>query len=326
MNTAPLHKLGRSVTRLGYGAWALSGELGRFDKRTALRSVLSYLECGGNFIDTARAYGDSEDLIAEALSQWHGEPPVIATKVKSRGPARRWGAPWDVQEVFPPGSVRASAQESRRRLGVEVIDILQMHLYWPTWGTSGYWLDELHSLREEGVIRAIGISIPDFRHDVGLPAILAGIADSVQTIVNIFDPLALDCLVPLAAERDIAIIARGALDEGGLTGAITPETTFDHDDIRGIYFAPEHRRQYVERVERLRRYIPEHAPSLPALALKFVANAPGITTTIVSMPDERFVRENVAALEEPPLAPEVLEELRTRHRWVRNFFQPAYWR
>jgi methylglyoxal reductase len=326
MKTVPLPKLGRSITRLGYGAWALSGELGHFDTRGALRSILTYLECGGNFVDTARAYGDSERLIGEALRQWNDEPPVIATKVKSNGPARRWGAPLDVNEVFPPGSVRESAEESRRQLGVDVIDILQLHLYWPTWGTSGYWLDELHSLRAEGVIRAIGISIPDFRHDVGLPAILAGIVDSVQTIVNIFDPLALDCLVPLAAERDIAVIARGALDEGGLIGAIEPDTRFDDDDIRGIYFAPEHRQQYIERVDRLRRFIPEHAPSLPALALKFVASAPGITTAIVSMPDERFVRENVAAFEEPPLAPEILEELRTRHRWVRNFFEPAYWR
>jgi methylglyoxal reductase len=326
LKTVRFPKVETPITRLGYGAWALSGELGRFDRRPALRSILTYLEAGGRFIDTARAYGDSERLIGEALRQWTGDPPVIATKVEGSGPARRWGSPWDVNEVFPPGRVRESAEESRRHLGVEVLDILQLHLYWPTWGTSGYWLEELHSLRDEGVVRAVGISIPDFRHDVGLPAVLAGIVDSVQTIVNIFDPLALDCLVPLAAERGVAVIARGALDEGGLTGTIDLETSFDGDDIRGIYFAAEHRRQYVERVDRLTQYIPEHAPSLAALALKFVASMPGITTVIVSMPDERFVRQNVAAFEEPPLAPEIVEELRTRHRWVRNFFEQAYWR
>jgi len=324
MESTEFPALKRAVTRLGYGAWALSGELGNFDEREGIRSILAYLERGGTFVDTARAYGDAERILARALDEWRGEPPVIATKVQSHGPRNRWGRPLDVTTVFPPGSVRASAEESRRQLGVDVIDLLQLHLYWPTWGTEGYWLEELHALRDEGVVRAIGISIPDFRHDVGLPAMLAGIVDSVQTIVNVFDPLALDCLVPLAHERGVAVIARGVLDEGGLTGAIELSTSFAGGDIRGIYFAPEHRRQYGERLDPLRRHVPEHAPSLAALALKFVAGQPGVTTAIVSMPQERFVQENADAVEGPPLPPELLEELGTRHRWVRNFFELAY--
>ena len=324
MEMTRFRALGRSVSLLGYGAWGITGDLGPVNERDAIRSILAYLDYGGNFIDTARAYSDSERIIARALSEWRGEAPVIATKVESRGPRSRWGRPLGVETVFPRGSIRRSAEESRRRLRIDVIDVLQLHLYWPTWGTSGYWLEELHALREDGVIRAIGISIPDFRHDVGLPAVLTGIVDSVQTIVNIFDPLALDCLVPLAQERGVAVIARGVLDEGGLTGGIDLSTTFADHDIRAIYFAPEHRRQYVQRLDQLRRYVPEHAPTLVALALKFVAGQPGVTTAIVSMPHERFVHENVDAFEQPPLGPEIQEELRTRYRWVRNFFEATY--
>jgi methylglyoxal reductase len=316
--------LGRSISRLGYGAWAFSGELGRFDERDAIRSILAYLERGGNFIDTARAYGESERIIGRALSEWRGESPVVATKVQSHGPRSRWQRPVEVETVFPRGAIRESVEESRRQLGLEVIDVLQLHLYWPTWGTSGHWLDELHALREEGVIRAIGISIPDFRHDVGLPAVLGEVVDSVQTIVNVFDPLALDCLVPLAHERGIAVIARGVLDEGGLTGTVDLSTTFHADDIRSIYFSPEHREQYVRRLDQLRSYVPEHASSLAALALRFVAGESGVTTAIVSMPHERLVHENVDAFEQSPLAPEIRQRLGKHHRWVRNFFEPAY--
>jgi methylglyoxal reductase len=316
--------LGRAVSRLGYGAWAFSGELGDVDDREAVRSVLAYLERGGNFIDTARAYGASERIIARALSQWRGPAPVIATKVQSHGPQRRWQTPVEVDTVFPKGSIRASVEESRQQLGLDVVDLLQLHIYWPTWGIDGYWLEELHAVKSGGMIRAIGVSIPDFRHDIGLPAILGEVVDSVQTIVNIFDPLALDCVVPLAHERDIAIIARGVLDEGGLTGAIDTSTRFAADDIRSIYFAPEHREEYLQRLDKLRAYVPVHAPTLAALALKFVGSSLGVTTAIVSMPQERYVHENADALEEHPLAPELLAELRGRHRWVRNFFEPAY--
>jgi methylglyoxal reductase len=316
--------LGTGVSALGYGAWAFSGELGSFDERRGIGSILAYLERGGNFIDTARAYGEAERIVGRALAEWTGSTPIIATKVQSHGPRSRWQHPIEIETVFPPGRIRESVEESRRQLDLDTIDILQLHLYWPTWGISGYWLEELHALRDEGLIRAIGVSIPDYRHDVALPALLTRVVDSVQTVINIFDPLALDCTVPLAREHDIAVIARGVLDEGGLTGAIDLSTTFEAGDIREIYFAPEHRRQYVERLERLRRFVPEQAPSLAALALRFVTGEAGVTTAIVSMPDERFVHENFDAVEIGPLGPEVQQELRTRHRWVRNFFEPAY--
>jgi methylglyoxal reductase len=322
---ATFPKLGRPVSKLGYGAWALSGQLGSFDRNAAIRSVLTYLERGGQFIDTARAYGASERLVGQALEQWSGERPVLATKVEGHGRPRRWGMPCPADEVFPRGSVRASAETSLRQLGLDVIDLLQLHVYWPTWGTNGYWLDELYDLRDEGLVRAIGISLPDHRHDIGLPAVLANVVDSVQTIVNIFDPLALDCLVPVAEQHDVAIIARGVLDEGGLTGTVELGATFAPEDVRSVYFTRERAEEYGARLDGLRRFIPEHAPTLAALALKFVASQAGVTTAIVSMPDEWLVRENVKAFQDESLPAEVVDELRTRHRWVRNFFTPLYW-
>lgn len=233
------------------------------------------LDAGVTFVDTARAYGESEAVIGRALRSWSGEPPIVATKVESLGSRRRWGMPVDVELVFPRGQVRASAQRSLKELGTDRLDLLQLHLWWPTWGTDGYWMDELKQLKAEGLVRRVGVSIPDHRSDLALPLVASGLIESVQTIVNIFDPLALDALVPLCQQRGVAVIARCVLDEGGLTGAITESTTFPEDDYRHGYFDDAVPRSvYLQKVDALRAFVPEHAPSLAALGSSRTSTTP----------------------------------------------------
>jgi methylglyoxal reductase len=322
MITAPL---GRPVSRLGFGGWGIAGAFGAIDRRTAVRSVLTYLEQGGNLIDTARVYGESEARIGRALAEWTGEPPLIATKVLTHGPRAGWGRPLPVEVIFPRGSIRSSLEESLRALGLEQVDLLQLHLYWPTWGVDGDWLDELRELQRSGKVAKIGVSLPDYRHDLALELVASGAIDSVQTVVNIFDPRALDCLGPSAARNGVALIARGVLDESGLTGAVEEASEFAADDFRRAFFTPRNRREYVERIDGLRRFVPGSAPSLAALAIGFVLSQPQVTSAIVSMQTEELVRMNMALLHEEPLPHEVLEILGTRHRWTRNFFERLYW-
>ena len=82
--------------------------------------------------------------------------------------------PVDVETVFPRGQVRASAERSLKELGVERLDLLQLHLWWPTWGTDGYWMDELQQLKIDGLVTHIGVSIPDHRSDMALGLSPAG--------------------------------------------------------------------------------------------------------------------------------------------------------
>lgn len=319
-------KTGREVARLGYGAMGLGGAFGPFDEQEGIRSVLTYLEKGGNFIDTARHYGQSEAIVGKALSQWSGEKPFIATKVQSHGQHNtRWAIPPAVDETFPRHLIRQNAEESLRLLSVDCLDCLQLHLYWPNWGVSGYWLDELVKLREEGKVASIGVSLPDHRCDVGIPLVMSGGIDSVQVILNIFDPLALDSLVPICQQQGVAVIARCILDEGGLTGFLTETTPFEDHDFRKTFFEEVPRSQYINRVDRLRAFIPEHAGSLARLAIKFVLSHPGVTTAIASMHVEQHLLDNLAAMDEAPLSPEVAYELRTHHRWIRNFYTTKYW-
>ncbi len=328
MITKTMPANGREVSALGFGAMGFAGWFGADDEKNWRGSLLSSLEAGVTVIDTARAYGESERVVGDALREWSGPPPFLATKVEGLGATNlRWAVPVAADEVFPAGQVVRSAEESLRALRVDHVDLLQLHVWWPTWGVEGHWLDELMSLRERGLVRHIGVSIPDHRSDMALPLVHSGAIDAVQTIINIFDPLALDNLVPACVDHDVAVLARCVLDEGGLTGGVTVETEFAADDYRASYFdATIPREVYLEKVDALRQYVPEHASSLAALALKFVAERPGVTTALTSMHVAEFAAANIAAMDEAPLSDELVRTLATRHRFVKNFNNMGHWK
>ena len=326
MQYSTFGKTGKQVSRIGYGAMGLGGAFGTFDEKEGIRSVLCFLEQGGNFIDTARHYGNSEGILGKALKQWTGDAPFIATKIQSHGPENtRWAIPTPVEIVFPRHLIRENLETSMGLLGVDYIDNLQLHLYWPNWGTSGYWIDDLLTLKEEGKIGSVGVSLPDCRADVGLPLIMSGLIDSVQLIYNLFDPTPLDCVIPICQQYNVAVIARCVMDEGGLSGFLTEDIEFENQDFRKTFFEEVPRSMYIERVDALRQFIPEHAGSLAKLALKFVLKHPAVTTAISSMHIERFAQENIEAADEAELSDDIFYELRTKHRWIRNFYTKKYW-
>ena len=326
MQYSTFGKTGKQVSRIGYGAMGLGGAFGTFDEKEGIRSVLHFLEQGGNFIDTARHYGNSEGILGKALKQWTGDAPFIATKIQSHGPENtRWAIPTPVEIVFPRHLIRENLETSMGLLGVDYIDNLQLHLYWPNWGTSGYWIDDLLTLKEEGKIGSVGVSLPDCRADVGLPLIMSGLIDSVQLIYNLFDPTPLDCVIPICQQYNVAVIARCVMDEGGLSGFLTEDIEFENQDFRKTFFEEVPRSMYIERVDALRQFIPEHAGSLAKLALKFVLKHPAVTTAISSMHIERFAQENIEAADEAELSDDIFYELRTKHRWIRNFYTKKYW-
>jgi aryl-alcohol dehydrogenase-like predicted oxidoreductase len=322
MQTNPFPFLGEPVSRLGFGAFGLGGVFGAFNKTEAIDAMHAAWANGVNLIDTARHYGPSEAIIAEAMKTWSGPRPFIATKAECIGPLLQWGMPQPVELCFPRGHITREAEISLKTLGVDAIDLFQMHLYWPNWGVEGYWLDELEALLAAGKVRAIGVSLPDQRHDIALPLVLGGRIHSVQAVFNLWDPTPLDCLIPLCALNKVAVLARCVLDEGGLAGTLTMETEFGPGDFRARYFDMGPRQTYIEKVNALRSFVPEHAQSLAALALKFVLKDPGVTSALVSMHVKQFAEENMRALEEPPLSDEAFETLRRKHRWIRNFYHP----
>ena len=142
----------------------------------------------------------------------------------------------------------------------------------------------------------------------------SGLIDSVQTILNVFASETLDTLIPICAAHDVAVIALRPR-RGGLTGFLIETLEFSPGDFRHSYFdRTVPRRAYIAKVDALRPYIPEHASSLAALALKFAIRHPGVTTAVTSMHVKEYARMNIAALDEDPISDELFRTLRTSHR------------
>ncbi len=119
----------------------------------------------------------------------------------------------------------------------------------------------------------------------------------------------------------MAIVARAILDEGGLTGNIKPDTEFSEEDWLFSYFDCAPRDMYIEKVGALETYIPEYADSLAELAIKFALQPEGVTVALTSMHIREHAEANISVLEKAPLPADVFDELRYRHRWIRNFYQ-----
>ncbi|HKJ60705.1 MAG TPA: aldo/keto reductase, partial [Hyphomicrobiales bacterium] len=147
MERAIFNRTGRAVSRLGFGAMGFAGWFGNQPDEEHIKALHFALDCGVNFIDTARAYGASERILGLALKQWNGETPFVATKIQGLGGQPQWGTVVPVETSFPKGQITRDCEASLKTLQLVTIDCLQLHTYWPTWGAEGYWLDELRALK-----------------------------------------------------------------------------------------------------------------------------------------------------------------------------------
>jgi aryl-alcohol dehydrogenase-like predicted oxidoreductase len=317
-------KLGRTgieISEIGYGAWGIGGaQWGGADDDASIQALHRAIDLGVNFIDTALAYGEgrSERLVGRVVRE-RSETVHVATKVPPKN--RIWpaeeGAP--VEEVFPPGYVRECAEQSLANLGMDVVDLLQLHVWNDDWADSGELLDEVDELRSAGKIRFFGISINDHQPSNGLRLVESGAVDTVQVIYNVFDQSPEDELFPACRERGVGVIARVPLDEGGLTGRIDADTEFAGDDFRAHYFQGDRKREVHERTSAIAADLGISDDQIAETALRFVLSEPAVSTVIPGMRSLRNVERNVAVSDGSALPEDRREKLRA-HRWVRNFY------
>lgn len=315
-------KLGRTgfeVSDIGYGAWGIGGKqwLGGEDDES-VRALRRAIELGVNLIDTALAYGDghSEKLVGRVVRETKGTV-YVATKVPPKN--RIWPAKGALGEVFPEDYVTACAEESLRNLGLDTIDLLQLHVWDNAWTPRDEWRRSLEQLKRSGKVRTVGVSLGEHVPDTGIDVIKTGLIDAVQVIYNIFDQSPERNLFPVCLQHDIGVLARVPLDEGGLTGSITEASEFEPSDFRAFYFrGADRKRQVVEHVEALRRDL--DGASLPETALRFCLSHPAVSSVIPGMRSVRHVESNAALSDAGPLEGETLAMLR-RHAWERNFYQ-----
>ena len=316
-----LGRTGLEVSEIGYGAWGIGrSEWIGADDSASLAALERAIGAGVNFIDTALAYGEghSERLVGRIASR-RAETVHVATKVPPR--TREWpGNPAShASETFPGDHIRACTEQSLRNLGREALDLQQLHVWHDDWLEQGDWLETVQELRAEGKIRFFGVSVND--HDPGsaLKLVRSGHVDTVQVIHNVFDQSPEDELYPLCTELDVGVIARVPFDEGGLTGAVTPDSEFPAGDFRAEYFRGDRRREVSERVDAIAADCGVPREEIAGIALRYVLSAPAVSSVIPGMRTIRNVERNTAVSDGSALPPEVVERLRA-HRWERNFY------
>lgn len=295
MNTVTLGMTRLEVSRIALGTWQLGGEWGAFDEREAITAIRSARELGVNIFDTAQAYGfgASERLLGRALADELGanrERIVLATKGGLR-PTRE-GLVRDSSRAW----IRRGIEESLCALGVEYIDLFQVH--WPDpLVTFAETADTLQELVDEGKIRHAGVSNFDARQVAEYSRVRP--AETVQPPYHLFRRDVERDLLPYCAEHDIGVLVYGPLAHGLLTGAIEEDTTFAEGDwrSRSPIFDGLRLERTLESVRELEHFAWERGYSLAQLAIAWTLSHPAVHTAIVGSRRASHMADAVAAVD-----------------------------
>lgn len=269
-----------SVSVIAEGCWPMGGDYwGRTDDEESIRTIHRALELGVNFFDTAPGYGagHSEEVVGKALVGRRQEA-IISTKVPAA-----------------PEMIRKSLDVSLKRLQTDHVEVCFVH--WPRRseplkGT----LETLEQLRQEGLIRAIGVS--NFTVDMLEIGRRYATIDAVQPPYNLLWRFSEDDILPYCRKHQIAVTTYSSLAQGMLTGTLRLTTAFAGDDqrLRSVLWQSENYGKCLYTVERLRPIAKDLGVSLPQLALRWVIDQPGVTTALVGARTPAEIEENVGAV------------------------------
>jgi aryl-alcohol dehydrogenase-like predicted oxidoreductase len=319
MQTRTLGRTGRTVSVIGLGTWQLGADWGEVDEGDALAVLDAARESGVTFFDTADVYGDgrSESLIGRWLREHPDSGVTVGTKMGRRMPQEH--ANYSLEHF------RAWTDRSRANLGVERLDLVQLHCPPTSVFGDDRVFDALDTLVDEGAIASYGVSVEQV--DEALTAIARPNVATVQIILNAFRLKPLDEVLPAALETGVGIIARVPLASGLLAGRYTLDTKFAANDHRnfnrhgesfdvgetfsGVDYATGVRAA-AEFVELADDAAPEYTPAQVALA--WVATQRGVSTVIPGARNPDQARANAAAgsLELPEDFDDVVRELYDR--------------
>jgi aryl-alcohol dehydrogenase-like predicted oxidoreductase len=307
MDYRELGRTGWKVSAIGLGTWAMGSLWGAVDDRESLATLNRALDLGVNFFDTADVYG-SEPLLGQLRQQRH-DPFYIATKMG--------------MQVNPDGrgytrsNMTTFVENSLRNLGVEVIDLMQLHCP-PIDVYNPEVFGVLDDLVKQGKIRYYGVSVE--RIAEAEKAIEYPNVQSVMIIFNMFRQRPAEGFLDEAKRRRVGIIARVPLASGMLTGKMTPTTTFPRDDHRefnrqgqafdrGETFSGVDFETGLKAVEELRPLVPPNS-TMAQIALRWILMFDAVTCTIPGAKRPTQAEDNIRAADLPPLSDSTMETIR----------------
>jgi aryl-alcohol dehydrogenase-like predicted oxidoreductase len=328
LHTRLFGRTGWDIADIGFGAWAIGGSWGDVDEAQARDALRAALDAGTNFIDTADVYGDgrSERIIRDVLKGWQGPRPIVATKAGRRLSPH-------VADGYNRKNLEAFIDRSLQNLGVETLDLVQLHC--PP--TEVYYRPEvfeaLDALVSTGKLRHYGVSVE--KVEEALKAIEYPGVVSVQIIYNIFRQRPAELFFREAKARQVAVIARVPLASGLLTGKLNRNSQFAADDHRnfnrhgeafdvGETFAGVPYDVALDAVEMIRPLVPQGA-SMAAFALRWILMDDAVSVVIPGAKSPAQALANAAASELASLSPGTMQALRSmyeqkiarhvHHRW-----------
>ncbi|MBG0815672.1 aldo/keto reductase [Planomonospora sp. ID82291] len=320
-----LGKTGRNIGVVGLGAWQLGADWGEVGEDEALATLEAAVDSGVTFIDTADVYGDgrSEQIVGRLLKDRPGL--TVATKMGRRVAQE--------PSAYTLDNFRAWTDRSRANLGVDTLDLVQLHCPPTPVYSSDAVFDALDTLVDEGRTAAYGVSVETCEEALTAMA-RPGVA-TVQIILNAFRLKPLERVLPAAAEAGVGIIARVPLASGLLSGKYDESTVFAPDDHRtynrhgeafdvGETFSGVDYATGLEAVRRLTPLVPEQMTTAQ-FALRWIIDQPGVSVVIPGARTPGQARANAAAAEAPPLSADTLRGVReiydelirpqVHHRW-----------
>src|SRR3954462_12499593 len=302
MHSRTFGRIGRDVSEIGFGAWQVGADWGEVDEETALATLHAAADAGVTFFDTADVYGDGrwERLIGRMIKERPGLH--YATKMGRRME--------QTVENYSPEHFRAWNDRSRENLGVDTLELVQLHC--PP--TDLYYVPEvfadLDAMVAEGRIAAYGVSVE--RVEEALKAIAFPNVASVQIFFTALRQRPADLFLREAAHRGVGVIVRVPLASGLLSGKYTRDTSLAAGDHRtfnrsgeafdvGETFAGVPFEAGLEAVEELRPLVPDGA-TMAQLALRWILMHDGVTTVIPGARSPEQARGNAAAADLAPLS------------------------
>ena len=309
-----LGKTGFDVGVIGFGAWAIGGSWGEVSETEAMAALHAAVDSGVTFFDTADVYGDgrSERFIGRLLKE-RDEPLVVATKMGRRSPL-------DLA-LYTVENFRTWIDRSRDLLGVEQLDLTQLHCLGDDIYRHPEVWEALDALRQEGLFANYGVSVETV--DEGMHALaIPGIA-SVQIIFNLFRQKPAEAFLPAAAAADVGVIARVPLASGLLTGKLTADSSFPAADHRnfnrhgeafdvGETFSGVPYDLGLAAVERIRTAAGDIA--LTRAALRWILMFEPVTTVIPGAKSARQAIDNASVAALGPLDSGFMAEAREIYR------------
>jgi aryl-alcohol dehydrogenase-like predicted oxidoreductase len=314
METRQLGRTGRQVGVIGLGCWQLGADWGAVSEADAMATLHAAVDAGVTFLDTADVYGDgrSEQLVGRLLRERPDAGLTVATKMGRRADPH-------VPEAFTGEAMRAWNDRSRRNLGVDSLDLVQLHCPPTPVYSSEAVFDTLDAMVDEGRMKAYGVSVETCEE--ALTSIARPNVASVQIILNAFRRKPLDLVLPAAAAAGVAIIARVPLASGLLAGKYDESTTFAANDHRtynrsgeafdvGETFAGVPFDVGVAAAREVAALTPPGVTTAQ-LALRWIIDQPGVSVVIPGARTAAQARANAQAADVHPLDATTLSAVET---------------